>query len=99
MIQLVKSHGPICPVTRSDLSGHTVRVVRSHGPICPETRAEWSWAEWSAGRDVRFPSDFPYLGFWSSFCCVYRIDLWSLRQTFALENYNSLLLNTLDFVV
>ena len=47
--------------TRSEWSGHTVRVVRRHGPSGPgpsgpraETRAEWSWAEWSAGRDVRY---------------------------------------------
>ena len=59
MIQLVKSHGPICPVTRSDLSGHTVRVVRSHGPICPETRAEWPGPSGPRAEMSGFPQIFP----------------------------------------
>ena len=29
-------------------------MVGSHGPSSPETQAEWSWAERSAGRDVRY---------------------------------------------
>ena len=35
-------------------SRDTVQVVRSHGPSSQETRAKRSWAEWSAGRDVRY---------------------------------------------
>ena len=39
----------------SKVLSHTVQVVRSHGSSSPKTRSECSWAEWSAGRDVRFP--------------------------------------------